>query len=245
MREDIYALVENLRPSGDLVDGSTVVVSANKLAMAAGVPRWRKFAVTHAQFQASLYTNDFELVSLEPGGIVHAVKVKHSTAFAGSGFSAYTLSVGFGDRLDGLFGAFDVMAAPSVTNFGVRWMPHHAFTSLPGDGVIGALALALTAVAPDASTVDGTYGAEEQAVIGSLRTQFNALLGNLGPLVTLRDDTETLRDAIAALMSPVETGTRNHAAAQSVRVRAVATGSHLDQSIAGAAEIWLLTSVAT
>lgn len=31
----------------------------------------------------------------------------------------------------------------------------------------------------DASTVDGTYGAEEQAVVGSLRTTVNTLIARL------------------------------------------------------------------
>lgn len=244
-RNHFYQLVEGLKPSGDLVDNATIRVVNDALSLSISVPRWRRYTVTHAQFQAALFTNDFEIAQIEPAGIVHACKIKHSVAFAGAGITDYKLSVGFSDRLNGLCGDFDVDTAPSATNFAYRALPYHAFSgSLPDDAVIGALALALTATAVDASTVDNTYGQQENDVLTSARTQINALVTQLGPLATLRDHTETLRDALAALLTPPETGTRDHGTAKSVRVRASATGAQLSTSTAGAAEVWILVSAA-
>lgn len=48
-----------------------------------------------------------------------------------------------------------------------------------------------TYAAPDNSTVDGTYGAEEQAVIGSLRTQLIALAADVATHRTLLNQLRT------------------------------------------------------
>lgn len=78
-------------------------------------PVWNKYSVTHTQLQAAALTNDIELVSLPPKGVVHAVVVKTTTAFAGT--TTYTLSVGITGTLTKYTAATSVKTAVSATNF--------------------------------------------------------------------------------------------------------------------------------
>lgn len=63
-------------------------------------PTWTKYTVTYANFAAASTTSSSTLVSVAAGTVIHGVKIKHSTAFAGSGITAYTVSVGTGPGVD-------------------------------------------------------------------------------------------------------------------------------------------------
>jgi streptogramin lyase len=84
-------------------------------AQAALTPFWVKQTIGHAALSAAAIGNSVELFSLRAGGVIHAVKVKHSAAFTGGGISAYTLSVGVIGDLDRYSPAFDVFQAPGNT----------------------------------------------------------------------------------------------------------------------------------
>lgn len=60
------------------------------------LPQWTKYTVTYANFSAAATTSSSTLVTVSAGTVVHGVKIKHSTAFKGSGITAYTVSVGTG-----------------------------------------------------------------------------------------------------------------------------------------------------
>jgi hypothetical protein len=60
----------------------------------ASVPVWVKATKTYSDLSSALLNNDIEIYSLPAGGVVHAVKVKHSVAFAGTGVTSLTLNVG-------------------------------------------------------------------------------------------------------------------------------------------------------
>lgn len=81
------------------------------------VPRWRKFTFDYTDLAAAATANDIELYSLPAGGIIHAVKIKHSTAFSGGTLSAYTVSVGIAGNLTKYASAFDVFQAVGNTTF--------------------------------------------------------------------------------------------------------------------------------
>jgi len=77
-------------------------------------PQWFKVQITHTQLQAAALTNNIELYSLPLGGVLHAVHLKQSTAFAGTGITAYTVSVGlsnFPERFASLYNVFAAVAA--------------------------------------------------------------------------------------------------------------------------------------
>jgi hypothetical protein len=80
-------------------------------------PTWVKATRTHLDFQAASMAHDIELFSLPAGGVIHAVKLKHSVAFAGTGISDYDISIGIAGDLDKYAPAFDVDNAPGDSNF--------------------------------------------------------------------------------------------------------------------------------
>ena len=73
-----------------------------------GGPTWQKVTKSHTDFQAASTTKDIEIYSAPAGTVVHAVKIKHSTQFAGTGFLDYTVSVGVSGDLNFFAGAYSV-----------------------------------------------------------------------------------------------------------------------------------------
>lgn len=74
-------------------------------------PWWTKYTVDYSDLAAAATTNNIELFSLPAGGVIHGVKIKHSTAFSGGSISAYTVSVGITGTLAKYASAFDVFQA--------------------------------------------------------------------------------------------------------------------------------------
>lgn len=74
-------------------------------------------AISHTAFQTAALTNSITLFTLAAAGVIHAVKIKHSVAFAGAAIASYTLSVGIGGTLAKYASAFDVFQAVSNTAF--------------------------------------------------------------------------------------------------------------------------------
>lgn len=104
-----------------------------------GVMQWIKVTKSHTDFQAAATTNNIEIYSLAAGAMLHGVVVKHTTAFAGTGITAYTLSVGLTGNLAKYATAFDVFQAIADTtlqasdNFAIEnW---GAVTSIRGAAV--------------------------------------------------------------------------------------------------------------
>lgn len=104
------------------VAGGTSANSYVPPTTAAGIgstPTWIKVgtALPYTSFQTAATTNTITLFSLIAAGIVHEVKIKHSTAFAGGSINAMTLSVGISGTVDKYASAFDVFQAVSATAF--------------------------------------------------------------------------------------------------------------------------------
>lgn len=76
------------------------------------VPAWTKFSVTHTQLQAAALTNSITLFSLEAGGVIHGVKLKHSVVFDGPGITDYFLSLGIAGATADLLNEYDVENTP-------------------------------------------------------------------------------------------------------------------------------------
>ncbi len=73
-------------------------------------PRWFKVgsAFTAADFSKAATTNSINLFVLPAKATIHAIKIKHSQAFAGGAISAYTVSVGIVGTVAKYATAFDV-----------------------------------------------------------------------------------------------------------------------------------------
>jgi hypothetical protein len=95
----------------DLATDPALEFDGGKLKLTDSVPRWRKYTVGHADLQAGSLENTIELFELPAAGTILAVKIKHTTAFAGSGITAYTVRVGVAGELDKYSSEFDVFQA--------------------------------------------------------------------------------------------------------------------------------------
>lgn len=95
---------------GDIsFQGNTFNVAGMTSAKASQI--WKKYTISHTALQAAALSNDIELFSLPAFGAIHNVIIKHSTAFSGTGITAYTLSVGISGNLTKYASAFDVFQA--------------------------------------------------------------------------------------------------------------------------------------
>jgi len=88
-------------------DGNLVCLDANIEA----IPRWKKYTITAATFAGfNVPTYDASLTAyLNPGEVIHAVKIKHSTSFTGGAVSAVTVEVGTASDTDKYATAFNIL----------------------------------------------------------------------------------------------------------------------------------------
>jgi hypothetical protein len=83
-------------------------------------PTWQKVTVTHTQLQAAALVSTIELFTLPAAGVIHAVKIKHSVAFAGTDITAYTVKVGITGALQKYADDFNVLQAVAATTFAIN-----------------------------------------------------------------------------------------------------------------------------
>jgi hypothetical protein len=118
------------------------------------IGRWFKVVVSALDFTAAAVEEVIDLFQLPPGGIVEAIKAKHSEAFAGGGISAYTAKVGSAAEPQKYMSPFDVFSAPSSTN-------HKVATSGDEESHDAATPIKVTATATGGNVGDGTAGTVE------------------------------------------------------------------------------------
>ena len=90
-------------------------LDASNITTGIGLPVWRKITVSHTALQTASTANDVELLSLPAAATIHAVIIKHTTAFAGTGVTGYTASIGISGDLTKYASAFDVLQATGDT----------------------------------------------------------------------------------------------------------------------------------
>ena len=78
---------------------------------------WSKYTVPYTSLSTAATTNSITLFSLPAAGIIHGVKIKHSTAFSGGSISAYTVSVGISGTLAKYATAYNVFQAVANDTF--------------------------------------------------------------------------------------------------------------------------------
>ena len=81
------------------------------------IPQWTKYTVVYTDLSTAATTNNITLFTLPAAGIIHGVKIKHSTSFTGGSISAYTVSVGITGNLTKYASAFDVFQAAASNTF--------------------------------------------------------------------------------------------------------------------------------
>ncbi len=118
------------------------------------IGRWFKVVVSALDFTDAAVEESIDLFQLPPGGIVEAIKAKHSEAFAGGAISAYTVEVGSASQTQKYMSAFDVFSAPTSTN-------HKVSTSGDEESHDAATPIKVTAKTIGGNVDDATAGTVE------------------------------------------------------------------------------------
>jgi hypothetical protein len=116
LRQDIYDLIHNMVPLAGLVDSDVLQILGDEITAANGLPTWHKYTKAYTDFSTAALTNNIDLFTLPAGGVIQAVKLKHSVAFTGGAISSYTISVGITGTLAKYLAAFNVFPAVTATN---------------------------------------------------------------------------------------------------------------------------------
>ena len=113
--------------------------------------KWTKYTVTHTQMQAAALTNNIELLSLAASEVIEAIVIKHSTAFAGTGITAYSFEVGITGTLDKYLPSFDVFQAVSNS-------AHDIAMTMGLESTSGATSIKIAATSVGANLDQSTAG---------------------------------------------------------------------------------------
>ena len=124
-------------------------------------PTWSKYTVAYTSFSAGSTTNNVTLFSLPAGGVIHGVKLKHSTAFAGGAISAYTVSVGLSSFPAKYAPAFDVFQATGSTIYEIT-------SELGGEDQVSTTPITATATSTGTNLNAATQGSVDIWVLTSV-----------------------------------------------------------------------------
>lgn len=130
---------------------------------AAPVIGWTKYSVTHVAMRAAALTSNITLFTLAPKHVVHKIILKPSVAFAGTGITAYTISLGIAGTLDKYIAAFDVLQAVAATTFGLS----AASVNATPESFSAGVAVKIAATAVDANLDQSTAGTLDIYVLTS------------------------------------------------------------------------------
>lgn len=123
-------------------------------------PTWKKYTKSYTDFSTADPSNSIELFTMPAGGVIHAVKIKHSTAFSGEAISAYTISVGITGSNSRYAPSFDTVQAVSGEVLQMS-------SSLFGENQDSSWSVTATAVATGANLDAATTGSVDIWVLTS------------------------------------------------------------------------------
>lgn len=126
-------------------------------------PAWVKITLSHAAFQTAATTNTIDLIAALPQlSVIHQVLIKHSTAFAGTSITGYTLSVGVIGTLTKYTQPFDAFQSVADANKALTHVDD--IPSFTG----GTTAIKITATSTGANLSASTAGSVDVWVQTSL-----------------------------------------------------------------------------
>ena len=98
----------------NVVDGDNVEDAFDKVVSLQDKGSYfRKFTVSHANFQTASTTNTISLFTASSYEVIEYVVVKHSTSFSGGSISSYDIEIGPSGDADKYMRSFDVFQSPS------------------------------------------------------------------------------------------------------------------------------------
>jgi hypothetical protein len=137
-KQDVVDAIEQTEPLDALVDLATLYILANKICAMLNVPRWQKVgaALGYASFSDASTSKSVALFTLSAKGVIHAVKIKHSTAFAGTGILTVKMSVGIAGATAKYGAPLDVMQAVGDMAFGFNHEVGAETHNATGTGIV-------------------------------------------------------------------------------------------------------------
>jgi hypothetical protein len=123
-------------------------------------PKWQKFVVNYLDLGKDDTTHYKDFFALPAGGIIQAVKIKHSTAFGGGAISAYTIAVGISGTPAKYSAAYNVFQAVSATRMQVTG-------TVGQESHTAAVAIRATATSTTANLDAATAGVAEIWILWS------------------------------------------------------------------------------
>jgi hypothetical protein len=127
------------------------------------IARWTKYTVGFAALAAAALTNSVTLFNLQAAGVIHGVKIKHSTAFSGGAISAYTVAIGVAGDETRYAPDFDVFQAVSPTVYDLTG-------GLGGESHTAPTAILITATSVGANLNAAAAGSVDVWVLTSTAT---------------------------------------------------------------------------
>jgi hypothetical protein len=98
--------------------GTPVVVTTTSFTQPGGTPQvWVKYTKAFGDFTDAGLFKELALYTLPIGGVIHAIKTKHSVAFSGGGAAVATVEVGIAGDTDRYAPAFNVFQAVAANTF--------------------------------------------------------------------------------------------------------------------------------
>jgi hypothetical protein len=122
--------------------------------------KWTKYNILESDFTAAAALETITLFSLPAMGIIHAVLIKHSTAFTGGTVADFTLEVGIAGTLNKYAAAYDVFPAVGNTVFQLS-------TTVGMENAGAATNIELTARCATDDVADATAGVADIWVLTS------------------------------------------------------------------------------
>lgn len=120
-----------------------------------------KFTKTYSDFSTASTTNTITIKSLPAGGIIHAVKMKHSASFTGGAISAYTIACGITGSNTKYHTGRNVFQAPSEAN---KWI----YTTVGMEDHLAATTINATATSTSANLNAATAGSVDIWILYSV-----------------------------------------------------------------------------
>ena len=154
-RADIEDLIEKSVPDTGMADDETLEVANDVIQAKAAVPRWEKVTIGYAAVAAlgATLTGQVTILTLQDGGIVHAVKVMSKVQWAGTSIATLVGDVGITGSATKYLTGYNMLTAPANDQFATSSTFGAEAHTLAGGGGGTALKLRVTATGANLSAL--------------------------------------------------------------------------------------------
>lgn len=127
------------------------LLNPGAVGVASPTPAWIKVTKAYTDFSAAATNNNITIYTLPAGGVIHAVKTKHSVSFAGGLIATYTISTGIAGNLSKYAVSFDIFQATGA-------LVYQLSTTVSGESQSATTAIKAEAISTGANLNAATGG---------------------------------------------------------------------------------------